>query len=186
MLKVVRTAALVSFAISSAAFSSSGFAQQTDTSRSDRNDSQQRSKRQPEVSELTKENLKRVAASAGQIREILLKDAGLFVELKRWVAEDAADNGQVVEDASLLDEAIFDRLEHAVEFRSICHHAFATLRPSDAFAESRVGSGQTATAFDSGTRPANGAARSATRNDLHASRQRFTRQGSCRLRHSAG
>jgi protein involved in polysaccharide export with SLBB domain len=120
MLKLVRTAAaLLSFAISSAALSSSGFAQQTETSRSDQNESQQRSKRQPEVSELTKENLKRVAASAGQIREILLKDAGLFVELKRWVAKDAADNGQVVEDASLLDEAIFDRLEHDVEFRSI-------------------------------------------------------------------
>jgi protein involved in polysaccharide export with SLBB domain len=102
-------------------FCNSGHAQQqTEASRNDRDDNRQKtSRRAPEVSDLTKENLKRVAASAGQIREILLKDAGLFVELKRWVAKDAADNGQVVEDASLLDEAIFDRLEHDIEFRAI-------------------------------------------------------------------
>lgn len=69
-------------------------------------------------SELTKSNLSRVAASAGQIRQVLLKDIGLMVELKRWIAQDAADNGQVVEDPSLTDDAIFARLEHDVEFRS--------------------------------------------------------------------
>jgi hypothetical protein len=102
-------------------FCNSGHAQQqTEASRNERDDNRQKTtRRAPEVSDLTKENLKRVAASAGQIREILLKDQGLFVELKRWVAKDAADNGQVVEDASLLDEAIFDRLEHDVEFRAI-------------------------------------------------------------------
>src|SRR5579864_618904 len=71
------------------------------------------------LSELAKENLNRVAASSVQIREVLVKDAGLLVELKRWVAKEAADNGQVVEDSSLSDQAIFDRLDHDVAFRSI-------------------------------------------------------------------
>src|SRR5579864_8650855 len=71
------------------------------------------------LSELAKENLNRVAASAVQIREVLVKDAGLLVELKRWVAKEAADNGQVVEDSDLSDQAIFDRLDHDVLFRSV-------------------------------------------------------------------
>jgi len=75
--------------------------------------------RRPELSELDKQNLGRVAASAAQIREVLGKDAGILVELKRWVAKEATDNGQVVEDASLTDDAIFERLDHDQEFRSI-------------------------------------------------------------------
>src|SRR5579864_1811538 len=71
------------------------------------------------LSELAKENLNRVAASSVQIREVLVKDAGLLVELKRWVAKEAADNGQVVEDSNLSDQAIFDRLDHDVAFRSV-------------------------------------------------------------------
>ena len=75
--------------------------------------------RPPELSELAKENLDRVAASSFQIREVLLDDAGLLVELKRWVAKEAADNGQVVEDSNLSDQAIFERLDHDVVFRSV-------------------------------------------------------------------
>jgi protein involved in polysaccharide export with SLBB domain len=71
------------------------------------------------MSELAKENLNRVAASAFQIKAVLVKDAGLLVELKRWVAKEATDNGQVVEDSSLTDQAIFDRLDHDVAFRSV-------------------------------------------------------------------
>jgi protein involved in polysaccharide export with SLBB domain len=70
-------------------------------------------------SELAQENLKRVAASSFQIKAVLVKDTGLLVELKRWVAKEATDNGQVVEDSNLSDSAIFDRLDHDVEFRSI-------------------------------------------------------------------
>ena len=69
--------------------------------------------------DLAKGNLERVAASAIQIREVLVKDAGLLVELKRWVAKEATDNGQVVQDSSLSDQAIFDRLEGDVAFRSV-------------------------------------------------------------------
>ena len=69
--------------------------------------------------DLTQENLGRVAASAIQIRSVLVKDEGLMVELKRWVAKEATDNGQVVEDSNLTDQAIFERLEQEVGFRSV-------------------------------------------------------------------
>src|SRR5580700_8496033 len=69
--------------------------------------------------DFAQENLGRVAASATQIRAVLVKDEGLLVELKRWVAKEATDNGQVVEDSSLTDQAIFDRLDQDVAFRSI-------------------------------------------------------------------
>ncbi len=69
--------------------------------------------------DLSQENLGRVAASASQIRGVLVKDEGLMVELKRWVAKEATDNGQVVEDSKLTDQAVFERLEQDVEFRSV-------------------------------------------------------------------
>ncbi len=72
-----------------------------------------------DTSDLAKDNLNRVAASAVQIRTVLVKDAGLLVELKRWIAKEATDNGQVVEDSKLLDEAIFDRLNRDVAFRAV-------------------------------------------------------------------
>jgi protein involved in polysaccharide export with SLBB domain len=69
--------------------------------------------------DLSQENLRRVAASAIQIRTVLIKDEGLLVELKRWIAKEATDNGQVVEDSKLTDQAIFERLERDVAFRSV-------------------------------------------------------------------
>ena len=75
--------------------------------------------RTTEPSDLAQQNLKHVAASAAQIRVVLAKDEGLLVELKRWVAKEATDNGQVVDDASLADQAIFERLEQDVVFRSV-------------------------------------------------------------------
>lgn len=69
--------------------------------------------------DLAQENLGRVAASAIQIRSVLVKDEGLMVELKRWVAKEASDSGQVVEDSNLTDQAIFERLEQDVAFRSV-------------------------------------------------------------------
>ena len=71
------------------------------------------------LSDLAKENLDRVAASPIQIRGVLVQDAGLLVELKRWIAKEASDNGQVVREANLSEEAIFERLERDVTFRSI-------------------------------------------------------------------
>jgi len=72
-----------------------------------------------QISELGRENLSRAAASATDIKAVLIKDAGLMVELKRWVAKDATSHGQIISDSDLTDEAIFDRLEVDVQFRSI-------------------------------------------------------------------
>src|SRR5580704_17145729 len=71
------------------------------------------------TSELARENLKRVAASAAELEAILHKDAGLIVELKTWIAKRATEQGQVVTDSDLTDVAIFERLRSDVEFRSV-------------------------------------------------------------------
>jgi polysaccharide biosynthesis/export protein len=70
-------------------------------------------------SDLARQNLERVAASATQIEAVLHKDPGLMVELKRWVAKDATEHGQLVSDSDLTDQAIYDRLEIDVQFRSV-------------------------------------------------------------------
>ena len=75
--------------------------------------------RPPESSDLVKENLTRVAASAVQIKAVLIKDPGLLVELKSWVAKEAGDNGQVLEDSAVSDQGIFERLEQDLAFRSV-------------------------------------------------------------------
>lgn len=71
------------------------------------------------VHDLGRENLSKVAATSMQIRAVLVQDTGLMIELKRWVAKDAADHGQVVADSDLTDDAIFSRLDSDVEFRSV-------------------------------------------------------------------
>jgi hypothetical protein len=95
------------------------YAQQQDGKQRQVHEQGAASYRTPEPSDLAQENLNRVAASAAQIRLVLAKDEGLLVELKRWVAKEATDNGQVVDDSSLTDQAIFDRLEQDVVFRSV-------------------------------------------------------------------
>ena len=80
---------------------------------------QQRNANTMGPSDLGRQNFSRVAASAPEIKAILLKDAGLMVELKRWVAKDATDHGQVVSDSDLSSDAIFQRLELDVPFRAV-------------------------------------------------------------------
>ncbi len=70
-------------------------------------------------SELGQENMSLVAASPADIKAVLTEDAGLMVELKRWVAKDATDHGQIVSESDLTNDAIFDRLQTDVRFRSI-------------------------------------------------------------------
>jgi protein involved in polysaccharide export with SLBB domain len=70
-------------------------------------------------SDLGRANLNRVSASAAEIKVVLLKDPGLMVELKRWVAKDATDHGQILRDEDMTDDAIFDRLTADIQFRSI-------------------------------------------------------------------
>ena len=72
-----------------------------------------------DLSDLAKTNLDRVAASSIQIREVLLKNAGLLVELERWVAKEATDNGQVLQESDISEQAVFDRLDRDVAFRSV-------------------------------------------------------------------
>ena len=71
------------------------------------------------ASELARQNMAHVAASVGQLVAILHRDPGLLVELKRWIAKDATDHGQLISDADLSDEGIFERLETEVSFRSV-------------------------------------------------------------------
>ena len=78
-------------------------------------------RQQPPVSqsELSRQNMSHVAASVGQLVQIFHRDPGLMVELKAWVAKDATEHGQLISDSDLSDEAIFDRLENDVAFRSL-------------------------------------------------------------------
>jgi polysaccharide export outer membrane protein len=88
---------------------------------------QQRTSAPPDVpvvsqkltSELTRDNLDRVAASPAQLKSVLVRDTGLMVELKRWMAKEASDNGQVIADEDLTDAAVYERLTNDVKFRSI-------------------------------------------------------------------
>ena len=73
----------------------------------------------PPQSELGRQNMAHVAASVGQLVAVLHKDPGLMVELKRWIAKDATDHGQLIADSDLADEAIFERLETDITFRSV-------------------------------------------------------------------
>jgi polysaccharide biosynthesis/export protein len=75
--------------------------------------------RQSDSSDLARENSDRVAAAAAQIRAVLLTDPGMMVELKHWVAKEATDNGQIVEDSALSDRGIFERLDRDLAFRSV-------------------------------------------------------------------
>jgi polysaccharide export outer membrane protein len=70
-------------------------------------------------SELGRENLSRVAASAGEIKAVLFKDTGLMVALKYWVAKDATEHGQIISETDLTNDAIFERLEEDAQFRSV-------------------------------------------------------------------
>jgi polysaccharide export outer membrane protein len=70
-------------------------------------------------SDLGRENFSRVAAPASELKAVLLKDAGLMVEVRRWIAQDATDHGQVIGDQDLTSDAIFQRLEGDSQFRAI-------------------------------------------------------------------
>jgi protein involved in polysaccharide export with SLBB domain len=100
-------------------FAAPVFAQERVNQQRETRDGEQTKYPNQELSDLAKENLNRVAASPSQVRAVLVKDEGLLVELKRWVAKEATDSGQVVDDANLTDQAIFERLEQDVAFRSV-------------------------------------------------------------------
>jgi len=76
------------------------------------------SERRPGISELARDNYGRVAASVLQIKDVLSKDPGIMVEVKRLIAKEASDNGQLVNEDDLTDQAVNDRLTNDLTFRS--------------------------------------------------------------------
>src|ERR1700720_1795677 len=80
---------------------------------------QQNNDNNKKTSDLAIQNFSRVAASPAQVKSVLLKDSGLMVELKRWVAKDATDHGQIISDSDLTDDAMFEKLESDVQFRAV-------------------------------------------------------------------
>ncbi len=70
-------------------------------------------------SELARQNMAQVAADTQELALILHRDAGLMVEVKRWIAKDATDHGQIITENDLAEEVIFDRLENDITFRSV-------------------------------------------------------------------
>ncbi len=90
---------------------------------------------QPPVpqSELARQNMAHVAATVGELVAVFHKDAGLMVELKKWIAKEATDHGQVISESDLTDEAIYDRLENDLTFRSVATtivQRYGYLRPA--------------------------------------------------------
>lgn len=67
--------------------------------------------------DIISDNLDRVAASADQILEVLNREAGLMVELKRLLAQDAGVSGQILEEADLTDVAVAERLRSDLRTR---------------------------------------------------------------------
>jgi len=68
---------------------------------------------------LAQDNLSQVAASSADIKTVLVQNPGLMVELKRWVAQDATNQGQLITESDLTEDAIFQRLDNDVRFRAV-------------------------------------------------------------------
>src|ERR1700676_385711 len=67
--------------------------------------------------DIISDNLDRVAASADQILEVVNKESGLMVELKRLFAQDAGVSGQILEESDLTDVAVAERLRSELRAR---------------------------------------------------------------------
>jgi protein involved in polysaccharide export with SLBB domain len=67
--------------------------------------------------DIISDNLDRVAASADQILEVLNKEPGLMVEMKRLLAQDAGAGGQILEESDLTDVSVAERLRSELRAR---------------------------------------------------------------------
>ncbi|MEJ2009122.1 MAG: SLBB domain-containing protein, partial [Acidobacteriota bacterium] len=65
-------------------------------------------------------NLDQVAASTSQIRTVLSDNPGLMIELKRLLALQATERGQILTQEDLSDQAVYDKLDSDLKFRSAC------------------------------------------------------------------
>ena len=71
------------------------------------------------ASDWAMDNLDWVSASPEQIRDVLSKEPGLMVELKRLMAKQATDHGQIVVERDLADSVILERLTKDARFRAL-------------------------------------------------------------------
>ncbi len=67
------------------------------------------------------DNLDRVAATAEQILDVLNRDAGLMVELKRAIAQDAGESGQILEESDLSEPLEHSRPPNVPRIRDALH-----------------------------------------------------------------
>jgi protein involved in polysaccharide export with SLBB domain len=79
--------------------------------------SQQESRHRAAQPDIISDNLEKAAASADQILEVVNKEAGLMVEFKRLLAQDAGASGQILEESDLTDGAVADRLRSDLRAR---------------------------------------------------------------------
>ena len=131
------------------------------------------------TSELGRENLSRVAASAADIKTILVKDTGLMVELKRWVAKDATSQGQIISEADLTDDAIFDRLQSGCAIPVGGDETGTALRISDAASKPGFRRRERTGVAGQGTREVDCAER---RGSIARARQQNAEDAECGLR----
>ena len=73
----------------------------------------------PVLSDLARKNLEHVAAAPAQVEPILRRNPGILIELKSWVAREAANQGRLLTDTDLADAAIFERLRSDSSFRAV-------------------------------------------------------------------
>ena len=106
--------------------------------------------------ELIKDNAAVVAASPEQIASVLRSDPGLFLELKQWIANEAASRGQVVVEQDLSDSEILRRLSWDREFRLAATrllqrygHLLPNILPDSEVARARAEAREQRTAQDS-------------------------------------
>jgi len=78
--------------------------------------------------DIISDNLDRAAASAEQILEVLNKEPGLMVELKRLLAQEAGASGQILEESDLTDAAVADRLRSDLRARVVATHLLQRYR----------------------------------------------------------
>ena len=72
-----------------------------------------------QVSNLARQNLEYIAASAQEIEAVLDNQPGLLVELQHWMVRDATDHGQMVDENEMSKDGIFARLEAGLKFRAV-------------------------------------------------------------------
>ena len=116
---------LITFLLGVAAATAQDQERQVKQNQQDRPDRQERQERPVGQERLDRatdwatDNLDLVSASTEQIRSVLTKDPGLMVELKRLMAKQAIEKGQIVVERDLDESAILDRLATDTHFRAL-------------------------------------------------------------------